>query len=456
MRTTSSKRIVRPTAVASAALGLLLVGIAATPAHAEAARDQQWHLDAMKADEMWKVSTGKGVTVAVIDSGVDKSLPDLRGQVLPGLDLSNKPGDEYSDYDGHGTGIAAMIAGTGSGPGSKGAVGLAPGTKILPIRMPKETEGTKLAWNPELFNKSLSKAIRHAADSDAKVVNIALAVPETTDEVAESVKYALSKGSLIFAGVGNSGDEANPVLYPAAVPGVIGMAAFDRNIKATKESERGPQVDFGAPGDEIVHACPGGSQLCRSHGTSDATALASASAALIWSKHPDWTNNQVLRVMLNTAGKAKSGKHRTDAVGYGAVRPRIALKTPGDPGPADEYPLPDLAAAAPKSPSPEASMPAGDAETDKDQPATAPAASKDDSNTGLWIAIGVGAAAIIGAAVAALVVRSRRRSATVPAAPAFPPNAYQQQPQYPAYGSPHAGHNQNPPYPGPPGPGQLG
>ncbi|MFD9224425.1 type VII secretion-associated serine protease mycosin [Streptomyces sp. NPDC060064] len=455
MRTTSSKRFVRPTAVASAALGLLLVGIAATPAHAEGARDQQWHLDTMKADEMWKVSTGKGVTVAVIDSGVDKNLPDLRGQVLPGLDLSNKPGDEYSDYDGHGSGIAAMIAGRGSGSGSKGAIGLAPGAKILPIRMPTETEGTKLAWNPELFNKSLSKAIRHAADSGAKVVNIALAVPETTDEVAESVKYALSKGSLIFAGVGNSGDEANPVLYPAAVPGVIGMAAFDRNIKATKESERGPQVDLVAPGDEIIHACPGSTQVCRSHGTSDATALASASAALIWSKYPKWTNYQVLRVMINTAGKPKSGAVRSDFIGYGAVRPRIALKTPGDPGPADEYPLPDLAAAAPKAPSPEASKPAGGSETEKDQPAaTAPAASKDDSNTGLFIALGIGAAALIGAAVAIPVIRSRRRNAAVPSAPPFPPNAYQQQPQYPAYGPPPVG--QNHPHPGPPGPGQPG
>ncbi|MFF0060716.1 type VII secretion-associated serine protease mycosin [Streptomyces sp. NPDC005279] len=458
MRTpTSSKRFVRPTGVASAALGLLLVGIAATPAHAEGVRDQQWHLDVMKADEMWKVSTGRGVTVAVVDSGVDKNLPDLRGQVLPGLDLSSQPGDEYSDYDGHGTGISALIAGTGSRPGGKGAFGLAPGAKILPIRMPKVNEGTKLAWNPELFNKSLSKAIRHAADSGARVVNIALAVPETSDEVAESVEYAVGKGSLIFAGVGNSGDETNPVLYPAAVPGVVGMAAFDRNIKATRESERGPQVDLVAPGDEIVHACPGGTQVCKSHGTSDATALASASAALIWSKHPEWTNNQVLRVLINTAGKAESGKARTDAGGYGAVRPRIALKTPGDPGSADEYPLPDLAAAAPKAPSPDASKPAGGTESDKKQPDTAAPASSDDSNIGLWIALGVGAAVLIGAAVAVPVIRSRRRSAAVPAAPPFPPNAYQQQPPYAPYGPPQgSAPNANSPYGGPSGPGQSG
>ncbi|WSB05524.1 type VII secretion-associated serine protease mycosin [Streptomyces sp. NBC_01794] len=435
---------------------MLLVGIAATPAHAETIRDQQWHLDTMHADEMWRTSTGKGVTVAVIDSGVDDRLPDLQGQVLPGLDLSKQPGDENSDYEGHGSGMAAMIAGTGKRPGGKGSFGLAPGAKILPIRMPKVNEGTKLAWNPELWNGSLSKGIRHAADSGARVINISMATEEPSNDVAEAVKYALRKGSLIFAGVGNDGEKGNPVMYPAAVPGVVGVAAFDRNVKATKESERGPQVDLAAPGEDIFAACGGGTQICKSHGTSDATALASASAALIWSKYPKLTNNQVLRVLVNTAGKPKNGADRTDFLGYGVVRPRIALKSPGDPGPADEYPLPDLAAAAPKSPSPDASKPAGGTESDKKQPDIAAPASSDDSNIGLWIALGVGAAVLIGAAVAVPVLRSRRRSAAVPAAPPFPPNAYQQQPPYAPYGPPPAGANPNPPYGAPRDPGQPG
>ncbi|MFI1397825.1 type VII secretion-associated serine protease mycosin [Streptomyces sp. NPDC020681] len=453
---TSSRSVARRGRAVSAALGLLLVGIAATPAHAETIREQQWHLDVMKADEMWQTSTGKGVTVAVIDSGVDDTLADLKGQVLPGLDLSQEQaGDENTDYDGHGTGMASMIAGTGKRPGGKGAFGLAPGAKILPIRLPKGDEGTNLADNPKLWNGSVAKGIRFAADSGARVINISQATRDSSDVIAEAVKYALGKGSLIFAGVGNDGDAGNEVMYPAATPGVVGVGAVDRSIGVTAESQRGPQVDLGAPGDEIVAACGGGTQICKSHGTSDATALASASAALIWSKYPKWTNNQILRVMINTAGKAKSGKARTDFIGYGVVRPRIALKTPGDPGPADEYPLPDLAAAAPKSPSPEASKPAGGTETDKgESDAAAPAASKDDSNTGLWIALGVGAAVLIGAAVAVPLIRSRRRSAAVPAAPSFPPNAYQQQPPYPAYGPPQTGPYQNPPHQAPPGPGQ--
>ena len=111
-----------------------------------------------------------------------------------------------------------------------------------------------------------------------------------------------------------------------------------------------------APGDDMVHACGGGTGLCTSHGTSDATALASASAALIWSKHPEWTNNQVLRVMLNTIGGPTDGAKRNDSIGYGIVRPRVALVNPGDPGPADVYPLPDPpasgASAAPAKPTP--------------------------------------------------------------------------------------------------------
>ncbi|MFD9416308.1 S8 family serine peptidase [Streptomyces goshikiensis] len=75
------------------------------------------------------------------------------------------------------------------------------------------------------------------------------------------------------------------------------------------------------------------------HGTSSASALASASAALLWSAHPDWTNNQVLRVLLNTAGKPKDGAERNDYIGYGVVRPRVAVPNPGDPGPANEFPL---------------------------------------------------------------------------------------------------------------------
>ncbi|MGJ3559810.1 S8 family serine peptidase [Streptomyces sp. INA 01156] len=227
-----------------------------------------------------------------------------------------------------------------------------PGAKILPIRLPKADEGSNQADTEALFNKAVAPAIRYAADTGAKVINISQGVTEGSPQLTAAVKYALDKGSLIFAGVGNDGDKANEVMYPAATPGVVGVAAVGKDLRRTAESEYGPQVDMAAPGEDIVAACGSETGLCRTHGTSNATALASASAALIWSVHPDWTNNQVLRVMLNTIGGPTDGAKRNDSIGYGIVRPRVALQNPGDQGPADVYPLPDLAAAEPKSPPP--------------------------------------------------------------------------------------------------------
>ncbi|MFE3510724.1 type VII secretion-associated serine protease mycosin [Streptomyces sp. NPDC059155] len=471
---TSSSRVARYGGLVSGAVGLLLVGVAATPAHAQTIRSMQWHLDTMRADAMWKTSTGNGITVAVLDTGVG-SLPELEGRIAPGgKDFTNIAGDEGDDYDNHGSSMASLIAGTGKGPGGDGAYGLAPGAKILSVRVPMGGGGGLSA------NEGIAQAIRHAADSEAKIISISMGSPSSGEEfLPDAVKYALGKGKLIFASVGNDGSDS-PVEFPAATPGVVGVAAVDKAIKATKQSHNGSEVDLAAPGEGITFGCMGDAgktEYCKGDGTSAATALASASAALIWAKYPEWTNNQVLRVMLNTAGGPTSGAERNDVIGYGMVRPRIALTEPGDPGPADVYPLPDLAAAAPKSPSGAASKPPADGkQAEQPTEAAAPAADEDDSNTGLWIALGVGAAVLIGAAVAVPVVRSRRRAAAEPVpVPAGPPGysqqqyqggqpsygpahpgaqqppgqSYPQQGTYPPYGPPAAGQQQNnPPYPG--------
>ncbi|MFM9607676.1 type VII secretion-associated serine protease mycosin [Streptomyces niveiscabiei] len=392
---------------AATALGLLLVGAAGAPAvGAGSTREKQWFLDGMQAETMWKTSTGKGITVAVIDTGVDPTNPDLVGRILSGKDFAtNESGDEHTDYEGHGTGMAGLIAGTGAYDGGNGAFGLAPGTKILPIRMPNTAKAANLAEGEKIFNDALAPAIRYAADEGAKVINISMAMSQSSPQVAESVKYALQKGSLIFAGVGNDGENGNPVMYPAATPGVVGVAAVGKNLGRTGESEFGPQVDMAAPGEDMVHACGGKTGLCVGHGTSAASALASASAALIWSVHPTWTNNQILRVMLNTIGAPVDGAKWNNAIGYGIVRPRIALQNPGDPGPANVYPLPDLAAAE-KSASPTPTPSAKASEPAK----TVAAAKKDDDGTP-WLGIGLGIAALVAAGAAATVVARKRRTA---------------------------------------------
>lgn len=392
---------------ATAALaGFLLAGVAATPAHAETVRSQQWHLTSMKADDIWKVSMGRGITVAVIDGGVAR-IPELEGQVVPGKDFATTyDGDERTDSNQHGTGMAALIAGTGKHPSGDGAFGLAPAAKILPIRVPEGVDVKNAAW---------TAAIRYAADTEAKIISISLASGEEDPARLDAVKYALSKGKLIFAGVGNRGAGSNDVLYPAATPGVVGVGAVDSGGKAVAESEHGPQVDLAAPGGDIVTACAGKTGVCKGTGTSNATALASASAALVWSAHPDWTNNQVLRVLMNTAGKPTDGTARSDFVGYGIVRPRIAVATPGDPGPADVYPLPDLAEAgggtgAKGSPAPSVDGNTPQAGGGAATPAPQAEAKEESGGSSLpWLALGLGACVLIGGAVTAVAVRRRNR-----------------------------------------------
>ncbi|MEV6779077.1 type VII secretion-associated serine protease mycosin [Streptomyces syringium] len=380
---------------------VLALAVPIGPAQADSVRSQQWHLDAMHAEEMWQTSTGIGVTVAVIDSGVDGELADLRGQVLPGKDFSGITGDAHSDYQGHGTSMSALIAGTGKARGGSGSFGLAPGAKILPLRVISD-RAPVTHTSP---GKAMSAAIRFAADSEAKIINISMGGPSENPDEAKAVEYAIAKGKLIFASVGNHGQKGNAVAFPAAFPGVVGVAAVDQEIKATSESERGPQVDLAAPGHNMVAACKGGPGFCRTHGTSDATALASASAALLWSVHPDWTANQITRVLINTAGGPENGDKRSDSIGYGVVRPRIALKNPGDPGPADVNPLPgpNSASSAPQATASRATggMPGRSA---------ADSASKDDGllSTRNVLAVGVAAAVAVAAAVPVGLNRRRR------------------------------------------------
>ncbi|MDH2412189.1 S8 family serine peptidase [Streptomyces chitinivorans] len=383
-----------------------LVGTAPV-AQADDVRSQQWYLDAMRAEEMWKVSTGEGVKVAVIDSGVNDSTDALQGQVLPGEDMTGTQGEATDDYLGHGTDMAEVIAGTGK----NGSVqGLAPGVKIVPYRIPLKGLGSKLKADGYV------KAIRAAADSEAKVISMSFGGSYYDSAGAEAVEYALSKGKLLFASVGNDAEGKNKPRYPASYPGVVGVGATDEKGEVTGFSQYGVNVDLSAPGSEMPGWCDKSFQkyCVRDGGTSAATALASASAALIWAKNPDWTANQVLRVLVDTAGR-KDRKEGASSVyiGYGAVRPRIhLLEGKGDPGDPGVNPI----EATEPTLSPEASSSEGEsdgkndrdgaggtAEDRKDQGGTAAAASEGDGS--LWIYLGAGAAAAIVVAGAFVLVR---------------------------------------------------
>ncbi|MGW2839076.1 S8 family serine peptidase [Streptomyces sp. NPDC001493] len=319
---------------ATAAWSACLAGLAPS-AVAQDVQAKQWYLKAMQAEEMWKVSTGKGVTVAVIDTGVNPDTPSLRGQVLKGWDATEADGDENDDYTGHGTSMAELIAGTGEGGGLQG---LAPDAKIIPYRV----SDTDFQHRNKHFNpRDTADAIKAAADSDARIISMSFGGEFAIDSEEDAAKYALSKGKLFFASVGNSGDKSNYVSYPGAYLEVIGVSSAGPDGTVAKTSEHGDYVDLASPGTDVPVWCDETFQsYCTVTGTSQATAIASASAALVWSAHPDWTANQVLRVLFDTAGRDWADDKVSTYLGHGLIRPSMnLLKHKGDPGDPDVSPL---------------------------------------------------------------------------------------------------------------------
>ncbi|MGW2327144.1 S8 family serine peptidase [Streptomyces sp. NPDC001700] len=363
----------------------------------------------MKADQIWQTSKGEGVTVAVLDAGVDNTLPELRGQVLDGKDFSYKPKGVNVDTDGHGTEMAAVIAGTGL---SGGIQGLAPGAKVLPVKTGSGEKGVGDSTSNYL------KAIRYAIKRGARIINLSRTINSPLDEEAvKRLQAGLDEINnndvLIFAGAGNDGDSDNFAGYPSSLPGAVAVASVNQSGTVSRFSTHGPQVALAAPGEKIPGHCPGKRGRCEEMGTSHATALTSASAALIWSAHPKWTANQVLRVMMHTASKPK-GKVPSEYIGYGIIRPaQVLLDGKGDPGPADVNPLfPKYHPGKGPSVSPSSPSKADGSSDTTDTRDKTPAAATtgDDGNNATFVYIGVGVAValLLGCGGYAL-VRQRRR-----------------------------------------------
>ncbi|MFF2547078.1 S8 family serine peptidase [Kitasatospora sp. NPDC058063] len=396
---------------------------------------------------MWKTTKGDGITVAVVDGGFKLDHPDLAGQFLPGRDFSGSPGGVGLDVGGHGTQMASLIAGTGKGQGGAGAYGLAPGVKILPLKIANGSEGSSISAD---FLGQIGQAVDYAVSQGAKVINISqgmAAVRTSPTDVAklnQILANARAKGALVVSSVGNSAQDGNLSEYPGALPNVVGVGAINRSGTVTAESQTGPQVALVGPGEEMVEACTSETGYCKSHGTSDATALVSASAALVWSVHKDWTANQVLRVLINTASRPNGGTVRTDDAGWGAVRPRIALTDPGDPGPANVSPLSADATTPSAAPSSApASAPTVPVETPTGVAAGAPSAQPEagkssGSSSTLPIVGGVAAGLVLVAGVVFLVMRRRKPSAQPEPAQVPPPSLPSYQPPVPPEDNPYA------------------
>ncbi|MGC5362749.1 S8 family serine peptidase [Streptomyces sp. DT24] len=390
-------------------VGVVSAGIVGTAPSAVAAdvQSKQWYLDAMHAKEMWKTATGEGIKVAVIDSGVNPSTPSLKGQVLKGMDATGAAGDETDDYRGHGTTMAELIAGTGNGGGLKG---LAPGAKIIPMRI----TDTQFQDEHSVNAHDVEDAIRAAADGPAHIISMSVSSDYPSRDEQEAVKYAQSKGKLFFAAAGNDAMSGNKEQYPASYAQVVGVAATDQKSKASVYSQHGDFVDIAAPGDDIPRWCDEKFQrYCDGNGTSPATAIASASAALIWSAHPHWTANQVLRVLLDTAGRGDWEKGTlSNYLGHGVVRPAVnILRGKGDPGAPDVSPLTDEKTTSGSSAVPTASASASSQPPQKknaDAAVVTGSAEKPGEDSQLGLILGVAAGVVVLGAAAFVLVRRRR------------------------------------------------
>ncbi|MFJ4675289.1 type VII secretion-associated serine protease mycosin [Kitasatospora sp. NPDC088783] len=399
--------------LAALAAGALLWGVSAGPAAADQIREGQWALKNYGADtRVWPISQGEGVIVAVVDSGVDASHPDLAGQVLPGFDITGGSADGRTDTDGHGTAMASDIAAHGHG-NNEGAMGLAPKAKILPIRVSLRE---KTQADGGSSDADIAKGIRYAVDHNAKVINMSFAGAGFAPELRSALEYAVQKDVVLVGGSGNT--PGIPVSYPAAAPGVVAVSGVTEQGDLWAKSTTGPQITLAAPAEHIMHA-----DLKQGYasgdGTSDAAAFVSAVAALVRSKYPDLSAGQVINRMIKSAVQPKGqGSFPNDKYGYGIASPSgaLAANPAVDNGP-KENPLlgraePDYSGSAGNSSAP--SSPASKAPSAGAGNSATPQASGDagdkKSNTGMLVAVGGGVLAVIVIVVVVVLVRRSKNN----------------------------------------------
>jgi subtilisin len=235
-------------------------------------------------------SGGKGINVAIIDTGVNKYHNDLKANIKLCVDTS-KPGKRVvlgcSDTDGHGTHVAGIVAANG-GKG-KGIYGVAPQTNLFIIKA-----GSNNFWSDDV-----AEGIKYAADKGANIISMSLGSSHKSVVEKEAIDYALSKGVLIIAAAGNSGPDSNSITYPAAYKEVVSVAAIDENENVASFSSRGlndgdyikedREIEFSAPGVNIESTY----RNCYAtlSGTSMAAPHIAGLAAKLWQGNAQSTRN---------------------------------------------------------------------------------------------------------------------------------------------------------------------
>ena len=314
----------RPLAAVLAAVAAFAAALLpAAPAAADGIRDGEYWLDEYGIRAAWSVTQGAGVTIAVIDTGVDPDVPELAGAVLPGADFSGigdplghaPVGDDSPD---HGTLVASIAAGRGTGPNT-GLIGVAPQAMILPISI-GFGEGTVDS------DTQIEQAVRFAVDSGADIINMSLTRntlewPRSWDD---AFLYAMEHDVVIVAAAGNRSSGTTVVGAPATMPGVLAVAGVDRNGEASYDaSSQGITIGVAAPSEELLGVAPGGAYMLWG-GTSGAAPIVSGVAALVRAAHPELDAANVINRIVATAHD--QGAPGPDAIyGYGLIDAAAAV-----------------------------------------------------------------------------------------------------------------------------------
>ncbi|MGF2949111.1 S8 family serine peptidase [Microbacterium alcoholitolerans] len=296
-------------------------------------------------EDAWALSRGSGVTVAVVDSGVEAGNVHLSGALVRGHTTfgdGSAPADD--DLFGHGTAIAGLIA--ARPVDGSGVVGIAPGAKIMPVRAfesaPEDGQSSRDITGPSAA--SVSAGIRWAAEHGAQIINVSLSDDQSAGQYRTAVDFARSRGALVIASAGNrktaDSNRPDPVhFYPGELDGALAVAGVLRDgTWDPNSSYAGAHVDIAAPGQAMPSTYISGGDCVfngDSASSSYATAVVSGAAALVAARFPDESPDQ-WAFRLKQSAMRVSPAERSNTVGWGEVRPAEALALVDDgmlPGP---------------------------------------------------------------------------------------------------------------------------
>ncbi len=312
----------------------------ASSAAADAIRDnQQWVLSMLRAQTAWSVTRGAGVTVAVIDSGVNPYVSDLAGSVVTGPDYTGVPTSPASKNWGiHGTWMASLIAGHGHDGGLSGVIGVAPEARILSVRVIPDRQdphyGKYEREAETAIQQSLANGIAYAVAHGAQVISMSIGYSAPSGTVRAELQQAYDRGVVVVASAGNSGAPTGsagleaPESFPANYPGVISVGAVDSSGAVAGFSSDNLSVQVAAPGVSVPAQGRDG-QYWWVSGTSPACALVAGVAALIKSKYPGLAPDLVASALTSTTTDRPAGGYDSQ-IGFGIVDAAAALARAGE------------------------------------------------------------------------------------------------------------------------------